>query len=453
MKQQKVPRVTAAVRSSPWTWMVAIAAVSATSTSAHAQWSQFGGPNRNFTVDAKGLADKWPEEGPRRLWERDLGDGYATIVVDNGVLYTMYRKDADEFTVALDAKTGETIWEHGNPSPFTKLMAEYGPGPHSTPLIVGNRLYTIGTNSVMHCFNKKTGRVLWKHDLVDEFGAPIPGRGYASSPIAYKNTVIVPVDRPRKDQEGQSEGDAEATAETKEPPEAQTLIAFDQETGAVVWKALDFAVSYSSPILITLDGEDQLVFFTAQDLIGVDPDNGALLWSHPFHTQYGANISTPLWNGENLLFCSAAYGSGARVIRLRRDGGKTVTEELWHSRKMRIHHGNVIAVGDYVYGSSGDSGPTFFMGINMRNGKIAWRERGFTKANCVYADGKVIILDEDGQLGLATVTPKGMTVHSRCTVAERYAWAAPTLVGKTLFVRDRKKIMALDLGRSWAAPD
>ncbi|MCH7631681.1 MAG: PQQ-binding-like beta-propeller repeat protein, partial [Planctomycetes bacterium] len=212
MKQQKVPRVTAAVGSSPWTWMVAIAAVSATSTSAHAQWSQFGGPNRNFTVDAKGLADKWPEEGPRRIWERDLGDGYATIVVDNGVLYTMYRKDADEFTVALDAKTGETIWEHGNPSPFTKLMAEYGPGPHSTPLIVGNRLYTIGTNSVMHCFNKKTGRVLWKHDLVDEFGAPIPGRGYASSPIAYKNTVIVPVDRPRKDQEGQSEGDAEATA-------------------------------------------------------------------------------------------------------------------------------------------------------------------------------------------------------------------------------------------------
>ena len=148
---------------------------------------------------------------------------------------TKYRKSADEFTVALDAKTGETIWEHGNPSPFTKLMAEYGPGPHSTPLIVGNRLYTIGTNSVMHCFNKKTGRVLWKHDLVDEFGAPIPGRGYASSPIAYKNTVIVPVDRPRKDQEGQSEGDAEATAETKDTPAAPTATAVGQMADAAGW--------------------------------------------------------------------------------------------------------------------------------------------------------------------------------------------------------------------------
>lgn len=412
-----------------------------------AEWPQWGGPDRNFTIEAQGLADKWPDDGPAKLWHRELGDGYATILVDNGVLYTMYRKDEDEFTVALDAKTGKTIWEHKNPSPFTEMMAQFGPGPHSTPLIAGTRLYTIGTNAAMHCFNKRTGRVLWKHDLVNEFGGPVPGRGFGSSPIAYKNTVIVPVDRLRKEQEGQqSEDDTETTAETKDPVEGQTLMAFDLKTGAVVWKALDFAMSYSSPILIDLDGEDQLVLFTATDLVGVNPDNGSLLWQHPYGTQYGANISTPVFNGKDLVFGSAAYDSGSRAIKLTKKDGKTNAEQLWYSRKMRVHHGNVIRVGDHIYGSSGDSGPAFFMGMNLETGKVAWRERGFRKATCVYGGGKVIILDEDGQLALATVSPEGMNVLSKWTITERYSWATPTLVGTTLYVRDRKHIMALDIG-------
>ncbi len=413
-----------------------------------AEWPQWGGPNRDFSVHSARLADKWPDDGPTRVWHRELGDGYATITVDNGRLYTMYRTDEDEFTVALDAGTGKTIWEHRNPSPFTPLMAEFGAGPHSTPLIVGNRLYTIGSNAVMHCFNKRTGRVLWKHDLVKEYGGPVPGRGYGCSPIAYKNTVIVPVDRPREDQEGQSETAEETTAEAKEKEavEGQTLMAFDQKSGKLVWKALDLPISYSSPILIKFQGQDQLVLFAAQDLVGVNPDDGTLLWQHPYKTKYGANITTPLWNGDDLLFLSAAYGSGSRVIKLTSKDGKTVPEELWHTKKMRVHHANVIGVGNYVYGSSGDFGPAFFMGMNLETGKIAWRERGFKKATCVYADGKVIILDEDGKLALATATPDGLTVHSQCQVSEPYSWAAPTIAGTTLYVRDRKHIMAFDIG-------
>ena len=120
-------------------------------------------------------------------------------------------------------------------------------------------------------------------------------------------------------------------------------------------------------------------------------------------------------------------------------------EELWYSRKMRVHHANAIPLGDYVYGSSGDFGPAFFMGVNVRTGEIVWRERGFAKSTCVYADGKLILLDEDGQLALATATPQGLTVHSKCKLTERYSWAAPTLVGTKLYLRDRKNILALDL--------
>lgn len=416
---------------------------------ASAQWRQWGGPNRNFAIKTDSLADRWPDEGPKQLWKRQLGDGYATIVAEDGLLFTMYRQDKTEFTVALDARTGKTVWEHANPSPFTEVMAEFGPGPHSTPLILGNRLFTIGTNMVMHCFNKKTGEVLWKHDLANEFDAPIPNRGYASSPIAYKNTVIVPVDRKREESSEEPPADAEEkeNAEQEVPPaDPQSLVAFDMDSGSVVWKNQDFEITPSSPLVINFDGKDQLVYFTAKSLVGLDPTDGTLLWEHPYGTQYGANISTPLWNGKDLLFASAAYGAGSRAIRLKKEGGKIVPEEVWYTRKMRVHHGNVVQVGEYVYGSSGDFGPALFMGVHLPSGKIAWRERGFKKATCVYGDGKVIILDEDGYLALATVSPDGLTIHSKCKVSEPYSWAAPTLVGTTLFVRDREHIMAFDLG-------
>ncbi|MBU0717473.1 MAG: PQQ-binding-like beta-propeller repeat protein [Planctomycetes bacterium] len=409
------------------------------------QWLQWGGPNRNFMVEAKGLADEWPEDGPPRLWHRELGDGYSTVVADGDRLYTMYRTDEEEFTVALEADTGKTIWEHENPSPVTDLMTQFGPGPHSTPLVVGHRLYTIGSNSVMHCFDKRSGKVLWKHDLVSEFGAPVPGYGYACSPIRYRDTVIVPVDRKRpSDEESAEESADRARGEPEEGIKGQTLVAFDQVTGAVAWKNLDFPISYSSPILIDFDGLEQLVLLTEKEIIGANPADGALLWRHEFDKE-SSHLTTPLWNGDGLLFFSAAYDSGGRVIKLTPQNGKIVPEELWFSRKLRIHHGNAIRIGDYVYGSSGDFGPAFFVGMSIKTGEVAWRERGFKKATCVYADGKVVLLDEDGTLALVTVTPEGLTVHSKCTVAERTAWAAPTLVGAKLYVRDRKHIMAFDL--------
>ncbi len=393
---------------------------------ARAQWLQFGGPNRNFTVDTEGLADKWPDNGPRKLWNRELGDGYTAICVDGDRLYTMYRAGDHEYAVSLDAKTGDTVWEYKYPVEVEQGMIQFGPGPHSTPLIVGERIFTVGITMRMFCFDKRSGSVLWKRDLAKEFGASVPGRGYSASPIAYKNTVILPVG-----------GD-----DTK----GQSIVAFSQSDGKVAWKNHDFQITHASPILIKLAGKTHLVVFMGAQVAGLNPDNGDLIWSHPHKTMYGANLSTPLWNGDDLIFCSAAYDSGARVIRLKNESGKTVTEELWFSKKLRIHHGNAIRVGDHILGSSGDFGPAFLTALDFKTGDVAWRQRGFSKATCLYADGKVIILDEDGNLTLATATNDKLDILSQCQIAERIAWTTPTLVGKTLYIRDRTRIWALDIG-------
>jgi outer membrane protein assembly factor BamB len=387
-------------------------------------WPQWGGPNRNFKVECEKLAATWPADGPKVLWSRDLGDGYSSICAVGGRLYTMYRKDDQEYVVALEAKTGKTVWEHGYPVETTRMMDQFGGGPRSTPLIVAGRVFTVGINAVMYAFEADSGKVLWKHDLATEYGGTIPGRGYSASAIAYKNTVIVPV------------GGA-----------GQSLVAFDQKDGSIIWKNNDFQITHASPIVINLEGEDQLVAFMAAEIVGLDPASGKLKWFHPHPTQFGANISTPSWNGKDLLFISSAYGGGSRVIRLIHRKGKTMVGEVWSDKKIQIHHGNAVWVGDYVYCSSGSFGPAFLTAVNAETGEIAWRERGFAKATGVYGDGKLILLDQDGKLALAAVTPKGLTVLAEVEeFLKRTAWTVPTLVGRTLYVRDRERIVALDLG-------
>lgn len=392
-------------------------------TSAFAQeWPQWGGPARNFKSPSKGLAASWPEKGPRRLWSRELGQGHSAIVVDGDTLYTMYSQGEQEVVIAVVANTGKTIWEHRYEAPTAGMNYEFGVGPHATPLIVGNLVYTVGATAKLHALDKKTGKVAWAHDLLKEYNGVKFGRGYPCSPIAYKNTVIVPVGR-----------------------KGQALMAFNQKDGAVVWKKQDFDIAPASPIIITVDGQDQLVAFGGNDINGVDPNNGDLLWTHPHVTEWGLNISTPVWGEDNLLFCSSAYNGGSRVLKLTRKEGKTTVEELWFHRRMRVHIGTVIRIGDYLYGSSGDFGPSFLTAVEVKTGKTAWQDRSFSKASFIYADGKFIILDEDGNLALATISPEGVKVISKVELLTNKSWTVPTLVGTKLYVRDRKTLLALDL--------
>lgn len=392
---------------------------------AAAQWLQWGGPDRNFIARADKLADSWPDDGPKQLWKRPLGEGYSSILVDGERLYTMYRVKNDEYVICLSAKDGKTIWEYHFESPPGEGMKQFGPGPHSTPLIVGDRVFAVGVNADLFCLNKQDGKVAWSHAMSAEYEAEIPGRGYSCSPIAYHDTVIV-----------SAGGKAD-----------QAFFAFKQADGKVAWKAGDYDVGHSSPILISRAGHDELVWFVGKAVVGVDPSDGKELWTTPFKTQFGANISTPVWCGNDILFCSAGYKSGSRGIRLKSDGGKTSAEELWYQDKMGIHFGNAICIDGRVYGSHGDFGPAFLTAIDAKSGEIAWRDRAFAKSSGVYGDGKLILIDENGQLGLCRLLPDKLEVLSKVEMLEHPAWTAPTLVGSTLYLRDRNTIMALDVGK------
>lgn len=411
-----------------------LAGAGAADQPANKAWLQWGGPNRNFISDATGLANTWPPGGPKKLWSRALGEGHSSILVDSGRLYTMYRpasgvmsyvrRSQEEVVAALDAATGKTLWEYKYAAPTDGVDFSQGAGPHSTPLIVGNRLFATSTRRELFAIDKTSGKLLWKHDFIKEYGAPSPGRGYTCSPLESGANLIVTL------------GGAN-----------QAVAAFNQQTGALVWKSGTADTSPASPVFIDVDGQRQLVVFGGDQVFGMDPSNGRTLWSRTHKTDWGLNISTPIWNPiDHLLFISSAYNTGSRVLELHQAGGQTRVEEKWYSNRMRVHIGTLIRLGGYVYGASGDFGPSFLTAIDVATGKIAWQDRTFKRAQLLYADGKMIILDEDGTLGLATVSPQGIKVLAKAPVLENISWTPPTLAGTTLYIRDRKNIAAFNLG-------
>jgi len=169
-----------------------------------------------------------------------------------------------------------------------------------------------------------------------------------------------------------------------------------------------------------------------------------LFWRYPHETQYGLAVSTPVWAPGNLLFVSSAYNGGSRVLQLHQSGGKTTVKELWHN-PLKSHFGTVIRLGDYVYFSSGHDGPAFMTCVKLQTGEVAWQKRGFEKAQLLAADGKLILLDADGTLALAEASPAEFRVLAQASLLQSLSWTPPTLVGTTLYLRDRQNLMALNL--------
>jgi outer membrane protein assembly factor BamB len=392
-----------------------------------AQWPQFGGPNRNFQVDSPPLASSWPPAGPKKLWTRELGAGFSGIVVSDGRLFTMYSRGGrgssgvEEVVVAIDQATGKTIWEYAYRAPF-KVDADVGPGPHATPLIDGDRLYTTGATGKLHCLDAKTGKVLWMHDLKLEYNGSSLNYGYASSPLLYKDNIIVPVG-----------GNGYA------------LMAFDKTNGRPVWRSGSFTNAYSSPLPINVDGQDQIIIVMKADIVAIDPNTSNVLWHRPQNAEYGLNVTMPVWGPDNLLFVSSAYNGGSQVLRLHQSGGKTTIDQLWSGYKMHVHHSDVVRIGNMIVGSSGDFGPAPLTAVDVTTGKVLWQTRDFPKVNIVVADHKAILLDEDGTLALAALTPEGCKVWAKAQVTDKLSWTAPALAGTNLYVRDKKTIAAFDL--------
>lgn len=391
--------------------------------SGNGAWPQWGGPSRNFAVQAD-IAPSWPAGGPRQVWRRPLGDGFSSIVGDGTTLYTMYRDGADDVVVALEAATGKTAWETRYAAPFEETCSQrLGAAPRAAPLIAGERLITVSAGGLMSSFDRRTGVKQWSLPLVTDARESKPC-GYSTSPVLFRDTVI-----------------------TMAGGKGRGMVAIDVASGREIWASQDFSNGYSSPLLIDLDGRPEVIAFTAGEISGLDPATGTLDWSVPHPAEYGVNVAMPLWGNDGVLFVSSAYNGGSRALKLSRKDGRVQAEARWANKRVRIHFGNAVRLGNRVYASNGDFGTAPLAAVDVATGEMVWRDRTVPRASLLAVGNQLLALGEDGLLVLATPGADGLTIDGRTQVFNGLSWTVPSLIHSTLYLRDRKEVVALDLSR------
>jgi outer membrane protein assembly factor BamB len=302
------------------------------------------------------------------------------------------------------------------------MNLEQGPGPHATPLVHRGVVYAAGAMGHLHALEADSGELVWRHRLIENLGGTVVTRGYSSSPVADSGLVIA-----------QTGGDGHA------------VTAFDAATGRIVWRSGSFENVNASPIVADIGGARQVVALGADGVVGLDAGTGHVRWTHPHPHRFGDNIPMPLWSDGLLAITSYADG-GTRVLELDIEADETRVRELWHHRRFRVYYTNVLRLGDRLYGSSGDLGPTVFTAVDVRTGEVAWQTRDLARSNFITVSGRLILRDDQGRLVLADVHAEGVTVGSAVPLFEPGPPSPPTLRGSRLYVRDRRIIMALEVG-------
>jgi outer membrane protein assembly factor BamB len=379
-----------------------------------ANWPQWRGPNRDGISKETGLLKQWPAEGPPLVWKATgAGRGYSSFSMSKGRLYTMGLRGDREFIVAFDVATGKEAWATPHGKAFRN---DRGDGPRGTPTIDGDRVFALGGSGDLSAIEASTGKIIWTKNVLKEFGGSNIQWGISESPLVLGNKLLV------------NAGGPEAS-----------IVALNKADGSVIWKSQSDEAGYSSAIPVEVNGGTQVVFFTAKRAVGLDPNDGKLLWEYARPANDVANVATPIVRA-NRVFISSDYGTGGGVVEIKPDNK---AQEIWFSKDMRNHHSSSVLIGDHLYGFSS----AILTAMKFDTGEIAWRDRSVGKGSLVYADGHLYCFSENGVVGLVEATPTGYKEKGRFKIQQDSlpTWTHPVVAGGRLYLRDQDTIYAYDV--------
>ena len=312
-----------------------------------------------------------------------------------------------EVVRALDEKTGRQIWEHHYPTEFKAKF--YDGGTSGTPTVDGDTVYVFGQMGDLIALDIANGKPRWQKNLADELGLPENTWGLTGSPLVYGDLLVLNA--------------------------GQHGTAVDKKSGEVKWKSPATGSGYSTPIPITVGGEQLLAIFSAKALHAVNPANGDLAWSYPWETKYDVNAADPVPLGGDRLFISSGYGRGGTVLKLSPGGA----EKVWENTDIRTQFNPAVYIGGFLYGIDGntsDGSKCELKCIDPADGSVKWSERiGFGGVTAV--GDTLIALNERGELITAKATPDGFEPLSRFQAISKKCWTIPTVANGKLFVRNQ----------------
>ena len=382
-----------------------------------AEWNQWLGPNRDGKSTESELLREWPDGGPARVWQIDsLGAGYSSLAVADGRLFTQGLKNGKQVLMALDAETGKTVWEtvHGG-----KYSNGRGDGPRGTPTVDGDRVYALGGDGNLICADIASGAKIWEKHLLKAYGGRNIRWGISESPLVDGDRVIV------------NAGGRGAS-----------IVALNKRTGAEIWKTQSDRAGYSSAVAVDIEGMRHYIVFTGEAAVGVQAENGELLWRYGPVSNSTANIATPVVK-DNFVFLSSSYGTGCALLSLEKTGGSISASEIYFSRDMRNHYSSSILIDGFLYGYSS----RILTAMNFKTGEVAWRDRSVGKGQIIHADGRLYILGEDGVVGLVEPNPGEYREISRFEIGTggHPTWTLPVISGGKLYLRDQNQLYVFDI--------
>ena len=371
------------------------------------RWASWLGPTSDGKSAETGLLKSFPESGPEELWRVQLGSGFSGISVADGRAFTQFGRDGREFVMAVDAGTGRELWRFESGPDFAQGRSF---GPRASPVVDGERLYTISGFGKLVCSSVTDGREIWASNPYDTYRMRQHEEGHSPTPIVDGDRLIVAA--------------------------GNSVFAFDKSDAKLLWRALDEKINHSTPRLASIGDRQQLLVLTTQNFVGLDPENGAELW----RTEHaGVTIATPVVGPDDLVFTGAAYGFGSQLTKV--DGNSA--RQVFRNNSLATHHATAIVRDGYLYGFHDRIG--IMKCVDFATGEEIWENRGRGKGKLIFADGQLIILTESGELLLAPATPDGFTPTAQTKILSGLSYTAPTLVDGRLYLRSDKEMVCISI--------
>jgi len=401
-------------------WAVAVALAATVVTQAANDWPQYLGPSRNGVYAGPALADAWGANGPKAVWRKQVGQGFAGPAVVGNRVILFHRVGNEEVLESLDAATGDAVWRYAYQ---TRYRDDFGfdEGPRAVPVVADGVIYTFGAEGQLHAVDLAKGTRLWSEDTMKRFGVPKGFFGAAGSPLVEGGRVIANVG-------GDKAG----------------IVAFEAKTGKVLWSATDDDASYSSGVAATIGGHRLGVFLTRDSLVGLDPASGMVQFQRRWRARIAAsvNAATPIIVGDE-IFVSAQYGPGAGVLRVN---GSQLTEVWTSDDVLSNHYATSVFYNGYLYGFHGrqEFGPSF-RAVEFETGTVKWSQEQFRAGSVLLAGDRLLITREGGELILASASPQAFKPIARAQILQGVVRPYPALADGLLYVRNENTLVCLDL--------
>lgn len=368
-------------------------------------WPQLLGPGRDLTYTGPGR-----KPGPL-VWKKGVGAGFSGPVVAQGKLIVFHRQGAKEVVEAWDAASGSKVWTYSYPTSYRDDFG-FDEGPRAAPLVEGGRVYTYGAEGQLHAVNLADGKKVWSEDTMSKFSVRKSFFGVAPSPVIDGNLLMVNVG-------GKGAG----------------VVAFDKNTGKVIWTVTDDEASYSSPIVATLGGWKRALFLTRAGLLDIDPASGKVRHQMPWRSRSMAsvNAATPIAAGD-VLFLSASYGTGAVALEVKGSNYR----KLWsNDDSLSSHYSTAVHAGGYLYGFHGrqEEGQELRC-VYLKTGKVQWSVEGMRAGTVALAGDTLLVLRENGELIVGKANPKAFQASSKHALLNGTVRSYPAYAGGRMYLRN-----------------